>query len=122
MPANPPTDTRSIDSLKRLLEWYGSQEVEIRADLDAGRKGLDWESEWMRYKSEADALRAGIAALEQPHEPAAEDLDALAVRIRKSWEAYRMWFGESPNGSLRQIRAMLEFGASSPETKGGEQA
>lgn len=51
----------------------------------------------------ADALEACSSG------GASDNLDALAIRLRAAWDKYQQWFGEGPNGSLRQIRSMLEF-------------
>lgn len=46
-----------------------------------------------------------IGALEGALEP-----DHLARRLHQAWGRYELVFGVPPHGTLKQIRAMLEFG------------
>ena len=60
----------SIRWLQRLLDWYSSEEERYYKKLwgnederDPGAFSTGLESEWMRYRQESAALRAGIVAL-----------------------------------------------------------
>lgn len=60
----------SIRWLQVLLDWYGSEEERYYKRLwgdenerDPGAFSTGMENEWMRYRQEAAALRAGIVAL-----------------------------------------------------------
>lgn len=46
------------------------------------------------------------------------DLDKLANDLHAAWKKYRAAFGEDPHGTLRQLRAMLEFLPKPPSSAG----
>lgn len=64
-PLQPMNPEQAIYFLGQLLEYYGGQEAEWYQKIwgPEGRYSEGYESEWNRYRCEAGALRAGIAAI-----------------------------------------------------------